>query len=86
MIYLMKLKNGTEVEISQAARDQITGMLIGPKETRPDFIEVKSAGVVVAVSVIAAIIPHRHEPEKLPTTEEELKEFNERWDRDHPNL
>lgn len=84
MIYLMKLKNGTEFEISQGARDQITGMLIGPKETRPDFIEVKTACVVVAVSSIAAIIPYRHEPERLPTPEEDLKEFNERWNREHP--
>lgn len=72
MIYLMKLKNGVEFEISQDARDQITTLLIGPKEKRPEFIEVESAGVVVAVSSIAAIIRHRQEPGPLPTHEEEL--------------
>ena len=83
MIHLMKLKNGTEFEISQGARDQITRLLVGPKENRPDFIEVESAGVVVSVASIAVIVKHRREAERLPTAEEELAAFNEQWDRDH---
>ena len=83
MIYLMKLKNGTEFEISQDARDQITSLLIGPKENRLEFIEVKSVGVVVSVSSIAAIIQHKIEPQRLPTQEEELVEFNRRWEAEH---
>jgi len=85
MIYLMKLKNGTDVEISQDARDQISALLIGPKENRPEFIEVKSAGVVVSVSSVAAIVQHKKEPERLPSQDEELAAFNERWERGHGN-
>lgn len=83
MIYLVKLKNGVEFEISQEARDQITTLLIGLKERRPEFIEVESAGVVVSVSSIAAIIKHRKDPERLPTHDEEMKQFNVDWNRDH---
>ena len=83
MIYLVKLKNGVEFEISQEGRDQITRLLIGPQEKRPEFIEVESVGAVISVSSIAAIIRHRQDSERLPTHDEEMKQFNADWERDH---
>lgn len=84
MIHLLKLKNGVELEINQVDREFMVKILGLPRETRPDFIEIESVNAVISISSIAAIIPYKHEPERLPTTEEELKVFNERWDRDHP--
>jgi len=84
MIHLLKLKNGTDLEISQIDRDSIVRSLGMPKESRPDFIEIESAGAVISVSSIAAIIRSRLEPERILTQEEELAAFNEQWDKDHP--
>ena len=32
---------------------------------------------------VAAIIKHRKDPEHLPTHDEEIKQFNVDWERDH---
>ena len=84
MIYLMRLKNGEQHEISQAERDPIVARLSGPKDERPEFIEIKSLGLFVSTAMIAGIERHKAEPERLPTPKEELAEFNREWDRGKP--
>lgn len=84
MIYLMKLKNGNEYEIGQKDRDSITEILLSARSERPDFIEMKNYDLVLSTTSIASIERHRHEISNPPTREEELKAFNERWAKDHP--
>jgi len=79
MIHLINLRNSESYEISQIQRDELTKILTGPREDRPDYIEIKSAGVVIATNTIVSIVRFKHEPERLPTREEEIEEFNKRW-------
>ena len=79
MIHLLKTMNGDEYEISQKTRDIIAKVLISDKSERPEYIEIESAGAIIKTASITSIVRFKHEPERLPTREEEIEEFNKRW-------
>ena len=84
MIHLIKTMNGGEYEVSQKERDALATLITGKKDDRPAFIELRSSGAIIATASIQAIVKHRREPERLPTTEEEMAEFNREWEKNHP--
>jgi hypothetical protein len=79
MIYLMKLKNGEDIVLTQSARDGLARLLTAQKDERPEFIEISSTGAIISLSSIAAIIPLKKELPQLLSQDEELKVLRNNW-------
>lgn len=84
MTYLIRTINGDEYRIDDKARNVIAKMLTARKEDRPAFVEIGSIGAIIATASITCVVRERQQPERLPTPEEELAEFNREWDRGKP--
>ena len=82
MIYLIKTINGDQYGINQAVRDGIAKLLLQPKKDRPDFVELKTCGAIIATASITAITEYRKDPERLPSQAGELAAFNAEWEKD----
>lgn len=84
MKYIIKTKSGDDFRISQTARDNLTELLLRGRDSRPQFVEISEIKIVINTDSISVIDrSNEREPDRLPTREEDLAEFNARWDRDH---
>lgn len=72
MIYCLKLKNGDCYEIGQIERDAVVDAI--SKKDKPDFLEIKSIGLLFATNSVLSIESVRQDPHPFLTREQEIAE------------
>lgn len=79
MIYTLRTINGETYDIDSKTKQALEKIILTEKRERPAFIRLAACDSIIATSSIVSIRPVGKKPERLPTPEEELEEFNRTW-------